>query len=843
MNLVESYQQLFIFIAAFTVVVLAARQIGQTFSKARLPLITGFLFTGILTGPFILNFISADAVKNLRFVDEISLAFIAFVAGSKFYLKDLKGHFKSIRWATIGLVLSTFTLGSLSFFVLLDVIPFMRTLPATGRVSASILAGAILVARSPSSAVAIVNELRAKGPFTKTVLGVTVIMDVVVITLFAVNSSIADALISGLQFNISFVFLLIAELILSLVIGYALGKTLEFILFLPTKRLFKTGMILVAGYGIFVLSSVIRISSKKHLPFEVLLEPLLICMIASFITINFSKYRAELLKIFDVIGLPIYIAFFTLTGASLALDILVQTWPIALALFAIRLVALFIGSMGGGMLAGDPMKHNRIYWMGYITQAGISLGLAKEVAIEFPRWGAAFATIIISVIVMNQIVGPPFFKWAIHIAEEARPRAETLSFDGTRDVLIFGLEGQSLALARMLNSQGWEVKIACTQVSDEKQLPHISDIDICPVSDLSLDTLTELGAGQAEAIVTMLSDEENYQICELAYEHLGTQNLVVRLNSRTNLKRFHEFGALIVDPSTAMVNLLDQFVRSPSAASLFLGLEKEKDIIEFELRNPDLHEIAIRDLSLPLDILILSVRRHGQMIMSHGYTTLAIGDWVTAVGSKASLEQVMLRFDANREYEVVHLVERVTPTELTGRSLETEVKQIIRDRADIGRDRFDKLIEESLVIDIDQAVGYDEFFRRVSDTMSEKLNCEADTLFQSLMDREKESSTAFRPTLALPHIIIEGEKKFSILLARCKQGIHFSELAPRVHAVFVLVGTKDERNYHLRALSAIAEIVQSSKFEKQWLKARDTEALREAVLLLRKKRIDSCSVT
>lgn len=836
MHIIETYQQLFIFLIAFTIVALAARQIGATLTKARLPLITGFLFTGILTGPFILNFITADSVKHLRFVDEISLAFIAFVAGSTLYLKDLKGHLKSIQWVTIGLVVSTFTLGSLSFFMLTDMISFMRSIPVSGRVAASILAGAILVARSPSSAVAVVNELRAKGPFTKRVLGVTVIMDVVVITLFAVNSSVADALITGLSVNLTFLFLIIAELAIALGIGYMLGKVLELILSLPVKRNIKILFTLLTGYGIFIFSSFIRTASHTYLPFEVLLEPLLICMIGSFMTVNTSKYRAEFLKILDVISLPIYIAFFTLTGASLELNILVQTWPIALALFVIRLIAIFIGSMGGGILAGDSMKHNRIYWMSYITQAGVGLGLAKEVAIEFPEWGPALATIIISVIVLNQMIGPPFFKWAIHLVKEARPRAETHSFDGTRDVLIFGLEGQSLALARMLNSQGWEVKIACTQISDNNNLTDIKDIDIYPINDLSIDTLIELGAGQAEALVAMLSDEENFHICELAYEHFGTPHVIVRLNSRTNIKRFHELGTLIVDPSTAIVNLLDQFVRSPSAASLFLGLEEGKDIIEFEVRNPDLHGIAIRDLNLPLDILILSVRRQGQMIMSHGYTTLKIGDWVTIVGSTPSLEQVMLKFDANREHEVVHFVGKITPSEISGRSLDTEVQQIIRSRNDTGKDRFCRIIEESTIIDIDRSINYDEFFRLAADTLAGKLGCDAEMLFQHLMVREKESTTAFRPTLALPHIIIEGENKFTILLARCKEGIYFSELAPRVQAVFVLVGTKNQRNYHLQALSAIAEIVQHANFEKRWARARDKEALRDIIFHLRQKR-------
>ena len=69
-----------------------------------------------------------------------------------------------------------------------------------------------------------------------------------------------------------------------------------------------------------------------------------------------------------------------------------------------------------------------------------------------------------------------------------------------------------------------------------------------------------------------------------------------------------------------------------------------------------------------------------------------------------------------------------------------------------------------------------------------------------------------------------------------KEGVFFSNSAPHVHAVFVLAGTKDERNFHLRALAAIAQIVQDPKFEDKWLKAKSGEALRDIVLLGERRR-------
>jgi Trk K+ transport system NAD-binding subunit len=315
-----------------------------------------------------------------------------------------------------------------------------------------------------------------------------------------------------------------------------------------------------------------------------------------------------------------------------------------LVLFIVRIGAILIGSFSGGALAGDPPDHYRVSFLSYITQAGVGLGLAKMVVVEFPDWGSAFATTIIAVIVLNQIVGPPLFKWVIGFVGEARPRHETPEFDGVRDAIVFGVEGLSVALARHLQSSGWQVKVACLEAELVEPTSH-SDIEVHPIPGLTLESLEQLDAGHTEAIIALLSDEENYRICELAYRHFGTKNLVVRLNDRTNLGRFQELGVSIVDPTTAVVSLLDHFVRSPSAASLLLGMEKGQDTIEVEVRNPDLHGVALRDLRLPLDTLILAVRRDGHLILSHGYTRLEVGDWVTVIGSVESLENVMLRFE------------------------------------------------------------------------------------------------------------------------------------------------------------------------------------------------------
>ncbi len=632
-------------IAGFFIVAVSSRQIGKFFTRIKFPLISGFLFTGMIAGPYILNLIPAEAVEKLRFVDKIALAFIAFAAGSELYLDELKTRMCSIKWVTIGIVFSTFVLGSTAIFFLTDYLPFFHKLSFNGRLAVSLLAGAVLTARSPSSAIAIVNELRARGPFTCTVLGVTVIMDVVVIVLFAINSSFADTLLTDADFRFILLAFLAGEVLFAFLLGYVLGKLLTLIMNMRTRTLFKAVALLASGYGVFLFSEFIRHYSADTINVEILLEPLLICMVAGFVVTNFSTCRLEFLKIIKDAGPPVYVAFFTLTGASLSLNILVKAWPVALTLFFVRLVGIFIGSFTGGMIAGDPVKHNKISWMAYVTQAGVGLGLAKQVAVEFPEWGPAFSTVIIAVIVLNQIIGPPFFKWAINIVGESHLKAETSEFEEDNNAFIFGVENQSLALARQLCNHGWKVRIAAFNQELPPKIDHPC-LEFVTINSLDLNTLNLVEAHHAEVIVTMLSDEENYLICELAFENFGTKNIVVRLNNRCNLDAFREIGALIVEPSTAIVSLMDHLVRSPVVASLLLGVEDDQEIIDIEITNPNLDDMALRDLRLPIDTLILSISRNDHMIISHGYTTLRLGDIISIMGSVDSLQEVQRRFES-----------------------------------------------------------------------------------------------------------------------------------------------------------------------------------------------------
>ena len=630
------------FLVGFLIVAIAANEIAKVFQKIKFPLITGLIITGIIAGSSVLNFIPPQALDDLNFLNEMALSIIAFSAGSELYLNELRSRIKSIKWMTIGQLVITFFMSSVVIYFIADLIPFMAEMPSTHKIAVAVLFATIFVARSPSSAIAVINEMRANGPFTKTVMGVTVIKDVLVIILFAICLSIAKALIHDEPTDILFFIILLLELVMSFAFGFVVGKVLQFPFLTKADTKTKGVAILLIGYGVYLFSHFINLKSIEYFHHEFVLEPLLICIIGSFYLTNYSKHRIEFSEALQEISPTIYIIFFTLTGASLSIQTLMSVFGIAVGLFFLRLITMVFGGLFGVYAANDFKKYAFIAWMPYLTQAGVALGLATIISDVFPVWGNQFETIVIAIIVINQIIGPPLFKWSLNYVKESHLRAKIPAFDGTRDAVIFGLEDQSISLANQLKKNKWDSRIVNFDIKAKKE---VKDFELINLPSISYTSLKQLKLEKTEAVILMLSDEDNYKLAELIYEHVGTKEVIVRLNNRDNFEKFHKLGALIIEPATAMVSLLDHFVRSPNAASLLLGMDEGQDSMDVEIRNEDIHGMRLRDLRLPSDVLVLSIRRKGQLLVSHGYTRMRLGDTITLVGAESSLEDLKFKFD------------------------------------------------------------------------------------------------------------------------------------------------------------------------------------------------------
>ena len=189
-----------------------------------------------------------------------------------------------------------------------------------------------------------------------------------------------------------------------------------------------------------------------------------------------------------------------------------------------------------------------------------------------------------------------------------------------------------------------------------------------------------------------------------------------------------------------------------------------------------------------------------------------------------------------KESALIYIAERVTSKEIKSSFLRDELRDILLERDEIIEDRFDRIIKNAQIIDLDEETSIESLFIILSKVFSKKFKMSSDTVYKLLQKREADTTTVIHTGLAIPHIIIEGNSKFDIVIVRSKKGILFRQDKSPVHIVFALAGTGDERNFHLQSLMSIAQIVQNKDFTNHWLKAKDTEDLRNILLLAQRVR-------
>ena len=192
------------------------------------------------------------------------------------------------------------------------------------------------------------------------------------------------------------------------------------------------------------------------------------------------------------------------------------------------------------------------------------------------------------------------------------------------------------------------------------------------------------------------------------------------------------------------------------------------------------------------------------------------------------------RKKTNQEYAFLHLIERITDKKLTSHNLESELREVIRERDEVVKDVIDELIIDAPVIDLDVKTSGDELFQKVAQVIHKDFGLSVKKLKDYLKKRELESSTVITPFVAIPHTVIPGEECFKLVVVRSKEGIVFGD--DNVKAAFIIIGSKDKRNLHLKALSAIAQIIQSKNFEQRWLAAKSLQNLKDLLLLSNRKR-------
>ncbi len=385
---------------------LASYLAGGTARQISLPQITGYLVIGILVGPYVLGIIPQEVVVDFRFVNGVALALIALSAGGELRIDSIRSRLKSIGFITTSQIAVVFAVVTLFVFLARDLVGFLDGQPPQVALAVALLFGLVAVANSPATAIAVITEEKAGGILTDTVLGITVLKDIIILVLIAVVIPAAVTIVDPARgFDLSAVAEMLVEILGSLAVGLALGWGIRWYL----RKIGAHPILFVLGVA-FV--SVV-LGDLFHL------ESILVAMSAGFFVQNFSDRGHHLLEALEVNSLPLYALFFAVAGADLNILVLREVWGIAAVIIGARAVALIASTYFAAVAAGDPPAIRQYAWMGFLAQAGITLGLANIVRERFPVWGDAAATVIIAMIAINQLIGPPLFRYSLIRAKES----------------------------------------------------------------------------------------------------------------------------------------------------------------------------------------------------------------------------------------------------------------------------------------------------------------------------------------------------------------------------------------------------------------------------------------
>jgi len=392
--------------------ILIASFVAGTFAlKLGMPMITGYLLAGLAFGPYVagavsseLTVFSAEALDSLKLIDSLALGLIAFIAGGELRVRQLLPRLRAIGWISAAQVAVVFV-GVGALIVLVAPFFFSGGMSLAARVGVALLLGVVATANSPATTVAVISECGAKGPMATLTLGVTVLKDVLVMVLFSIALIAARILlVPGAEANFSVGLVVLWELFGSIGIGVGLG----WLLVQYIERVESELPLLLLALS-FVS---VELGRELHL------SGILLNIAAGFYVQNFSKHGPKLIEALERFILPVFIIFFTVAGANISIPALRSMWPMALILIAARAVFTWLSTKLGARSMREPSFSTRHLWLGFIAQAGVSLGLAAEIGRSVPDVGAALQTLIIAAIAVNQIIGPITFRFALSRAGE-----------------------------------------------------------------------------------------------------------------------------------------------------------------------------------------------------------------------------------------------------------------------------------------------------------------------------------------------------------------------------------------------------------------------------------------
>ncbi|MGI6143872.1 MAG: cation:proton antiporter [bacterium] len=367
---------------------------GKIAHRFALPSVTGYIIFGLLIGPTTAGLLSQETIDYLTPLNDLALGLIAFTIGTELSWDNLRKLGKGIVNITLAQSLTAFILVTGAMLLLRQ------------SVSVALLLGAVCTATAPAATVAVIREYNAKGPLTKTLLAVVALDDALCVLVFGIVLTMVKGLSSTDGFSLGLLGLSLLEIAGSVFIGMGFAIVLAQVL----KRLRLGGSEILA-----LLLGMTMLGSGLALQFG--LSPILTNMVLGGTIINVLP-RRKLYRRIEGIEDPVYIAFFTLAGASLDLGTLTQIGVIGVVYVLSRSLGKYLGAYLGGVMSNTPAAVNKYLGLALLPQAGVAIGLSILVTRELPELGGIITSVVLGAVVVYELLGPVFAKIALVKAGE-----------------------------------------------------------------------------------------------------------------------------------------------------------------------------------------------------------------------------------------------------------------------------------------------------------------------------------------------------------------------------------------------------------------------------------------
>ena len=383
------------------IMILFGMFMGRMMKHIKLPNVTGYLLAGLLLGPYFLptlgcpfSILSESFTSGIGIVSEVALGFIAFSIGNEFRIS----YFRKVGAAPL-IIASMESL----FAVLVVVAVLVLT---RHDVAFSLVLGSIAAATAPAATIMVINQYRAKGPVTSTLLSVVAIDDATALILFSVFSAIASGMSGRASNPVTSILVPVGQILAAL----ALGALAGFLLLIPMRFFHKKSnrLALICGF-IFIAIGVADLLG---------LSSLMLCMALGAAVANLSSEANQIISIAESVTSPIYILFFVASGAGLQVSVLRTVGVIG----AIYIIGRSVGKLFGAWL-GARISHTQDAVAKYLgpcllPQAGVAIGLTLVAGRIVPEHAPSIRAVVLAGTLIYEIAGPGITKLSLTKAGE-----------------------------------------------------------------------------------------------------------------------------------------------------------------------------------------------------------------------------------------------------------------------------------------------------------------------------------------------------------------------------------------------------------------------------------------